>query len=166
MTLESMKDRSEFGLYLTAAGYTGIGVEVGVFKGEFAHQILSTWGGYLIGIDRYNNNEEWHIMAEAMNRNAEYLNRYRIIVCDSVDGPPRVQDNLDFVFIDADHSATAVAADIQAWYPKVRSGGLLCGHDYDLKEPGVRTAVDDFLAAHPKLAMIHKPCGSWFIKKP
>lgn len=38
--------------------------------------------------------------------------------------------SLDFVFIDADHSYYAVAQDIDAWRPKVRSGGLLAGHDF------------------------------------
>lgn len=38
--------------------------------------------------------------------------------------------SLDFVFIDADHSYAAVAADIDAWLPKVRKGGIIAGHDY------------------------------------
>mmetsp|Transcript_19509 Transcript_19509/g.45764 ORF Transcript_19509/g.45764 Transcript_19509/m.45764 type:complete len:111 (+) Transcript_19509:137-469(+) len=36
---------------------------------------------------------------------------------------------LDIVFIDGDHSRSAVLADIQAWLPHVRAGGLLAGHD-------------------------------------
>lgn len=36
--------------------------------------------------------------------------------------------SLDLVFIDGDHSA--VDQDIIAWFPKVREGGILCGHDY------------------------------------
>lgn len=38
---------------------------------------------------------------------------------------------LDLVFIDADHSYAAVRADIDAWMPKVRAGGILAGHDYN-----------------------------------
>lgn len=38
--------------------------------------------------------------------------------------------SLDFVFIDADHTYESVLADIDAWLPKVRSGGILAGHDY------------------------------------
>lgn len=49
----------------------------------------------------------------------------------SVEAAQRVEDYwLDLVFIDADHSCEAVAADIMAWWPKVRDGGILCGHDY------------------------------------
>ena len=39
-------------------------------------------------------------------------------------------DSLDFVFIDGDHRYEMVKADIQAWLPKVKSGGIISGHDY------------------------------------
>src|SRR6185437_8432052 len=49
--------------------------------------------------------------------------------------------SLDFVFIDADHTYDGCLADIKAWTPKVRPGGLVSGHDYPW--PSVRRAVDD-----------------------
>ena len=39
--------------------------------------------------------------------------------------------SLDFVFIDADHSQASVQADILAWRPKLRPGGILAGHDWN-----------------------------------
>ena len=39
--------------------------------------------------------------------------------------------SLDFVFIDADHSQASVQADIHAWRPKLRPGGILAGHDWN-----------------------------------
>ena len=54
------------------------------------------------------------------------------------------EDNsLDFVYIDADHSYQAVKADIVVWYPKVKDGGFLGGHDYSSKYPGTMRAVDE-----------------------
>jgi hypothetical protein len=35
----------------------------------------------------------------------------------------------DVVFIDAAHNEKDVMADIIAWKPKVKKGGILCGHD-------------------------------------
>ena len=56
---------------------------------------------------------------------------------------------LDFVFIDGEHSYEAAKADIEAWWPKVRSGGLLMGHDYDRQRfAGVCRAVDEFGREH------------------
>ena len=46
----------------------------------------------------------------------------------------------DLVFIDADHAHAAVVADINAWLPKVRYDGILCGHDYNEVMPAVKEA--------------------------
>lgn len=51
--------------------------------------------------------------------------------------------SIDFCFIDADHREVAVRADIAAWLPKVKPGGILAGHDYENGHPGVNRAVDD-----------------------
>lgn len=50
---------------------------------------------------------------------------------------------LDLVYIDADHAYEACKADIAAWWPKVRPGGILAGHDYGQDWPGVQKAVDE-----------------------
>ena len=39
-------------------------------------------------------------------------------------------DSLDFVFIDGNHQYEYVKADIEAWLPKIKVGGILAGHDY------------------------------------
>jgi len=55
-----------------------------------------------------------------------------------------VLNDLDFVYIDGDHSYEATKKDIELYYPKVRSGGLVAGHDYKPSEPGVVKAVNEF----------------------
>jgi hypothetical protein len=47
------------------------------------------------------------------------------------------------VFIDGEHTYDACKADIAAWRPLVRHGGILCGHDYGKMFPGVPRAVDE-----------------------
>ncbi len=72
----------------------------------------------------------------------------------SLEAAPMFRDeSMDFVFIDANHDYEAVKADIEAWLPKVRPGGVLCGHDYsdgplpggkgEIEFPGVKQAVDE-----------------------
>jgi hypothetical protein len=54
-------------------------------------------------------------------------------------------DFFDCVFIDAGHEYNDVIKDLIAWYPKIKKGGIICGHDYD--DPnwtGVTQAVNDF----------------------
>ena len=61
----------------------------------------------------------------------------------TVDAAALVEDgSLDFVFIDADHTYEGCKADIIAWTPKVREGGMISGHDYNW--PSVKRAVDEF----------------------
>lgn len=50
----------------------------------------------------------------------------------------------DYVYIDGNHTAEAVQADILAWFPKVKKGGILGGHDYNTEHCGVTWAVDNF----------------------
>lgn len=52
--------------------------------------------------------------------------------------------SLDFVFIDAAHDYKNVKQDIISWLPKIKSGGIISGHDYFMSE-GVRTAVHELL---------------------
>lgn len=48
------------------------------------------------------------------------------------------------VFIDGCHQYDQVRADILAWRPLLRGGGILCGHDYRAW-PGVTRAVDELI---------------------
>lgn len=54
--------------------------------------------------------------------------------------------SLDFVFLDGDHSEAGVRADIEAWRPKIRPGGMLTGHD--AAWVGVRAAIDDLCSGY------------------
>lgn len=40
----------------------------------------------------------------------------------------------DFIYIDADHSKNGCYQDLVKWYPKVKSGGVISGHDYIAQE--------------------------------
>jgi hypothetical protein len=69
---------------------------------------------------------------------------YKAIRKPSIEAAKGFEDeSLDFIFIDASHEYEDVRADIQAWLPKLRKGGIIAGHDYQCKE--VRQAVHEVL---------------------
>ncbi|GAI15065.1 unnamed protein product [marine sediment metagenome] len=53
-------------------------------------------------------------------------------------------NSLDFVYIDGSHTYESVAEDIILYYPKLKKGGLLSGHDYRKHTKGVIIAVNEF----------------------
>lgn len=52
---------------------------------------------------------------------------------------------LDLIFLDANHDEAAVTADIHAWLRHLSPTGVLCGHDYCGEFPGVVNALESFL---------------------
>lgn len=60
-----------------------------------------------------------------------YKERYELIVSDSHRASEVVLDNiLDFIYIDGDHSFAGCYGDLHHWWPKVWKEGILCGHDF------------------------------------
>jgi hypothetical protein len=49
--------------------------------------------------------------------------------------------SIDAIFIDASHDYDNVCQDINCWFPKIKTGGIISGHDYDW--PEVSRAVND-----------------------
>lgn len=47
----------------------------------------------------------------------------------SSDVAPMFHEEIDFLFIDADHRYEAIKQDWRDWYPKVRNGGIIALHD-------------------------------------
>jgi predicted O-methyltransferase YrrM len=56
----------------------------------------------------------------------------------STDVARDLQVVLDFLFIDGDHSEEAVDADLSAWLPKVKPGGIVAMHDIGWAEGVVK----------------------------
>jgi hypothetical protein len=56
--------------------------------------------------------------------------------------------SVHFIMVDADHTAAGVAADIEAWWPKLCSGGVMAGDDWRWPEvrDGVRSALNPRIA--------------------
>jgi len=138
--------RAELPHLLNARGLVGRGAEIGVMKGNFSATLLREWHGReLLSVD------PWLEVPENEDHARAVLGRFgarsRILAMTSEQAASQVPDgDLDFAYIDALHDDASVRADLAAWFPKLRPGGILAGHDYP--EPGVRAAVDAFAAAH------------------
>lgn len=153
--------RDQIGTLLNELELTNAGVEVGVHHRIFSEIILEQWKGnklYLVDIWEYNQKGKngTAIMNSVKSRLSEkFPNRFEMIRGFSIKASARFENkSLDFVYIDACHTYAHVVADINAWYPKIKPGGILCGHDYcppthsGTTKFGIIRAVDEFLQDH------------------
>ena len=120
-----------------------IGVEIGVFKGEFSRNILEQWPGtlYLIDpwrdlsdeeyLDSSNHKNHQTAFSDTMNSIKGFENRAFMLRGLGEEMIDLFKDNsLDYVYIDGNHDYDHVKQDIEMWWPKLKSGGLMSGHDY------------------------------------
>lgn len=75
------------------------------------------------------------------------------------------ETSLDVVFLDADHSYEAVSADIQAWWPKLKPGGLLAGHDIHTYDSVWRAVQDEARRLGVKVTVVAEQ-NIWVVRKP
>lgn len=129
-----------------------LAVELGTYTGRSALAMLPTIaraGGHLYCVDWFRGNvgveaeigpsyRDHDILAVLRKNLAEagYLDRVTIVVDQTTPAArclaPRFDDQtVDVLFVDADHRYSAVKADLEAWLPKMRPGGLVFGHDFE-----------------------------------
>lgn len=127
-------------------------VEVGVREGRYSKFILdNTNVKTLYAIDPWESNVELNTPEDAYqqckDRLTPYGNRAIMLKAYSPDICLIFQDeSFDFIYIDALHDYESVKKDINAWYPKLKKGGILAGHDYSTRWEGVMLAVNEFVS--------------------
>jgi hypothetical protein len=154
----------------------GVGVEIGVLKGDYSRILLERWhNGTLFLVDTWRHighyvdyngrDDQYHYdcLIQTCNAIKPWQDRAHIVRMDSVKAAALFPDEFfDFIYIDADHSYEGVVRDINAWWPKIKKGGMFCGDDYipddgdiwmtGTGDPvyvgkfGVRKAVNEFVA--------------------
>ena len=134
------------------------GAEIGVAQGIFSEHLCRTIPGLeLLCVDPwrlYSGNPRSQPPAVQEASFAEATARLQpyhatLVRAMSLEAVTAVPDaSLDFVFIDGNHKYQYVLADLQAWSPKVRPGGIVAGDDYyTFRTGGVIEAVEAFTRA-------------------
>jgi len=143
-----------------------VGAEIGVRRGANAKNILKYLDIkklYLIDpYAKYLDNEEvskevdyspWpkrvgvinSIFNEAKANIVEWENVVEWIIDISSLASLNIEDNeLDFVYIDGNHAYKNVLEDINLYWPKVKIGGLISGHDFDRRDSVAKTVRESF----------------------
>jgi hypothetical protein len=141
--------------------YDSVGAELGVFEGEFSHILKSSskfkklylvdiFEGSMVSGDKNGENEK------TIDLNPSYMHLLDLYKDDTVVEVVKntshnfltnlPDDYLSFVYIDADHSHTAVKEDLELSLRKVKNGGIIAGHDYSSERfYGVVLAVNEFI---------------------
>jgi predicted O-methyltransferase YrrM len=79
-----------------------------------------------------------------------FTQRSEPVVSDSLAAAKKLEalrGTIDFVFIDGDHSYDACRADILAWSPYVKRGGVIAFHDFGSRADGVTRAIFEEIKA-------------------
>jgi hypothetical protein len=136
-------------------------VEIGVFAGESTRIFLGSGKvSKLFAVDPWASDYEqddgvWHSPVDwddvydtfqvyQRERNVEVPGSLLALRTTSLDAALLFKRaELDFVYIDGNHSYRAVKADIEAWRPKIRDGGYIGGHDLSPAFPSVAQALLD-----------------------
>ena len=94
------------------------------------------------------------------------LDRVTFLHGDSAQSAAQFNDeSFHLVFIDGDHTARGVLRDLEAWVPKVRSGGVISGHDYGSHfHLDVKPVVDAFFRDHAHPVHVDANRTFWVLK--
>lgn len=188
-SLSKIVNREKLYQVIGDIGLTGKGVEVGVHAGVNAQNIYNLWMRkdnalqelYLIDywnstVGGYVSQEiTWDDLYKSVCDKFNHDARVRVIRKASLEAVQIFLDNeLDFVYIDANHKYEEVKKDLESWYPKVRHCGIFAGHDYIPDGDyngylfGVKKAVDEFVRERGLGLFITMEGNwpSWYLVKP
>lgn len=160
--LMHLTDRISLLEYCNRLYYGGIAVEVGAASGCFTRQILASWPTLktLHCVDLWAHQKEGYhddcnlpddVQQERYERfQLDFGEDPRVVIVrqwSHIAATLFAPESLSFVYLDANHSTAGAASDLRAWWPAVKRGGIMAGHDYcagNGEGYGVKAAVDAF----------------------
>ena len=169
----------------------GVGVEIGVFKGNFSDTILriaqpktlhlvDPWissdaaehRGALYGEAQRPQSDMDALCADVQLRFAKQIEAGRVVIHREMSQSAMEKlpdESVDFVYIDGDHNERGVDLDLDLAFRKVKREGLICGDDYMLGgwwRAGVIRATNRFIGEHfDQLAIVFACDGQFVLRK-
>jgi hypothetical protein len=177
-----MKGRETLPYLLDRTGL--IGAEIGVETAAFSKYLLDTglferlysidpWAALIPGVtqdgEQYYSENAMKTYLLAKDTLRMYGDQSRILRTESAKAVKYFEGAaFDFIFLDGDHTTQGVKLDLETWWPKIKVGGMLAGHDYFdvemdcgsgiISNFGVKTAVDRFVAENGlQLYIVEEP---------
>jgi len=165
-----VRRRDELGRFLQVHQSRGLGVVLGVSRGDFALRLLSDWssaqGLYLVdpfihiwrGYDDPANVQDADhqmIFEDLRNRLQPFEGRHVLVrdfshsFAEVFRSGGQTPGMATFIYVDANHAEYAVSRDLELWWPLLAPGGILAGSTYADDSSGrvrVRSSVDKFAA--------------------
>jgi Methyltransferase domain len=138
--------RNDIGKLIQSEGFKS-GIEVGVLAGLFARITLQDWPScerYVL-VDAWRHLENYQDSAntdsahqekryeQSMTHLAPWIDKGVVEVCRdfSSECAKKFKDeSVDYVYLDARHDYLGASDDLEAYWPLVRRGGILAGHDF------------------------------------
>lgn len=199
--LRPLKNRDEIPALLEEMNFSS-GIEIGVKQGDFAKKVLDTWKScdeYHL-VDLWAKQENYKDVAnvedavhdkfyeetkDALKSFEDKVHYHRMY---STEAATKFKDeSIDFIYVDARHDYCGAKEDIEYYWPLLKPGGIMAGHDYNenseirnqdwglcmdgtRNELAVKGAVNDFFL--PKGLTItvtyyrENNFMSWLVQKP
>lgn len=198
--IRPIKKREELGTILQEHNFT-TGLEVGVKQGEYTDIILSQWKSctsYKL-VDLWKQQENYKDVANVDNdlqerffeqtkaRLEKYQNVTKFYRMYSTEAAKLLEkESLDFVYLDARHDYCGVEEDMESYWPLLRAGGIMAGHDFNSNDEvrgqdwalcmdgrkiqsAVKGAVTDFMLARGLTISVtyqERNFFTWMVQKP
>ena len=107
-------------------------VEIGCFEGATAMALATSTQGQVYSIDLFTRGRAgicfgyWIVRTQLVKMR---IDNVHLIAASSQEAARKIHIEIDFLFIDGDHSRKGVERDWSDWYPKVKVGGVIAMHD-------------------------------------
>jgi len=138
------------------------GAEIGVWRGDLSKHLLENLEGHIYLVDPWQSRNE--IYESVLEKLEKFPNR-QIIRKTSLEAAQDIADEfLDFVYIDADHRYRYIRDDLYIWQSRVRTGGIVSGHDFS--KPTIEKALFEFTGKfNISKFYIAEDSNDWFFLK-